>query len=326
MTTAAKAAKVTKAVKATKATKATKAMPRTATFAAAGVVEYGPEAELGELRDSSHLMDNPHELRARLAEDGYLLLRGLHDRAQVLKARRQIIERMGTAIDPNKPKSEAWISPGHTGAFAGGIDQAPAFVDLVESKTGVLGFFDRFFGAPATTFTFKWLRQVSTGQYTGSHYDVVYMGRGSHDLYTVWTPLGDISLDMGPLAINVGSHRLDSFAKLRATYGQMDVDRDRVQGWFEENPRAVTEQFGGRWATTEFKAGDVLIFGMFTMHASLTNTSGRFRLTCDCRYQRKGDPIDERWVGKKGAPPIGHYGWYKGKPVDMAAARTAWGV
>jgi len=65
---------------------------------------------------------------------------------------------------------------------------------------------------------------------------------------------------------------------------------------------------------------------MFTMHASLTNTSGRFRLTCDCRYQRKGDPIDERWVGKDGAPPIGHYGWHNGEPVEMAAARKNWGI
>ena len=300
---------------------------RTATFATAGVVEYGPNAELGVLRDSSHLVNNPHELRSRLAEDGYLLIRGLHDRDQVLAARREILERMGDAVDPSKPRDEGWIAPGRTnGAFAGGCDQSPAFLKLVEAPQ-IMGFFDHFFGAPSTTFNFKWLRQVATGEFTGSHYDVVYMGRGSHDLYTVWSPLGDISLDQGPLAINVGSHRLDSFAPLRATYGQMDVDRDHVTGWFEENPRAVTQQFGGRWATTEFRAGDVLIFGMFTMHASLTNTSGRFRLTCDCRYQRKGDPVDERWVGKDGAPPLGHYAWHEaGKTVDMKDARRAWGI
>jgi hypothetical protein len=308
---------------------ATVAQPaaRTVTFAKGGTMTHGPDAEIGVLRDSSHLADNPHELRARLAEDGYLLIRGLHDRQAVLTARREILERMGDAVDRSKPLDEGWIAPGRSGNFAGGADQAPAFHALVESPSGVMGFFDRFFGAPSTTFNFKWLRQVSTGEFTGSHYDVVYMGRGSHDLYTVWTPLGDIGLDQGPLAINVGSHRLDSFAPLRTTYGRMDVDRDHVQGWFEDDPRAITRQFGGRWATAEFRAGDALIFGMFTMHASLTNTSGCYRLTCDCRYQRQGDPIDERWIAKNGAPPIGHYAWHEpGKSVDMKDARKAWAI
>jgi hypothetical protein len=58
----------------------------------------------------------------------------------------------------------------------------------------------------------------------------------------------------------------------------------------------VQQQFGGRWLTTEFQAGDLLIFTMFTLHCSLDNTSPRIRLSTDSRYQPAADPVDERWV------------------------------
>lgn len=106
----------------------------------------------------------------------------------------------------------------------------------------------------------------------------------------------------------------------------MDVDRDRVgPGWFTDDPLEITEKFGGRWQTTDFKMGDVLLFGLYTMHASTTNTTNRYRISCDVRYQPAADPIDERWSGEN---PIGHYAWLKDpeKVKPMAVARTEWGV
>jgi hypothetical protein len=69
--------------------------------------------------------------------------------------------------------------------------------------------------------------------------------------------------------------------------------------------------------------GDVLIFGMFTLHGSLTNTSNRFRLSADTRYQRSDEPVDERWIGDN---PIAHYAWHKGPPVSMEEARKKWDI
>jgi hypothetical protein len=43
-----------------------------------------------ELRASNDLLDDADALRRRLAEDGYLLLRGVHDPAEVLAARQDI--------------------------------------------------------------------------------------------------------------------------------------------------------------------------------------------------------------------------------------------
>ena len=87
------------------------------------------------------------------------------------------------------------------------------------------------------------------------------------------------------------------------------------------DPLKIVERFGGQWHGANYRAGDVIIFGMHTMHASTTNLSNRFRLSCDVRFQPASDPVDERW--KRSGP--GHYS--AGAAVrDMASAREEWGV
>jgi ectoine hydroxylase-related dioxygenase (phytanoyl-CoA dioxygenase family) len=85
----------------------------------------------------------------------------------------------------------------------------------------------------------------------------------------------------------------------------------------------MVEKFGGQWQTAEFKMGDAVIFGMFTMHGSLTNTSNRYRFSCDTRYQRADEPVDERWIGEN---PPAHYAWTQGETVPMEEARKSWNV
>jgi ectoine hydroxylase-related dioxygenase (phytanoyl-CoA dioxygenase family) len=283
-----------------------------------------PGKYLGELREATGLLADVEALRRRMEEDGYLLFRDFFDREQVLAARRQLVEvleREG-ALHPDYPAMEAVAAPGHNGGFRGGdndLTHSPAFRRLVESEP-VMGFFSRFLGGECLTYDYKWLRVVGPGSNTGAHYDVVYMGRGTHNLYTCWTPLGDVPYELGPLAILVGSHR---FERVKATYGKMDVDRDHVTGWFTNDPLEMVDTYGGQWQTSEFRAGDALIFSMFTMHASLNNTSNRFRISSDTRYQLKGEPVDDRWIGRK---PKGHYAWTKGQTVTMEEARQRWGV
>jgi hypothetical protein len=64
----------------------------------------------------------------------------------------------------------------------------------------------------------------------GCHIDWVYMGRGTRNLYTSWTPLGGVPFSDGPLAILESSH---PWQELQQTYGRLDVDRDR-----DKNPSA----------------------------------------------------------------------------------------
>ena len=84
----------------------------------------------------------------------------------------------------------------------------------------------------------------------------------------------------------------------------MDVDRDRTYGCLSHDPVEIVNTFGGQWSTTRFEAGDVILFGMFTMHASLTNVSDRWRISCDTRFQPADEPADPRWVGEKPGPDI----------------------
>lgn len=203
--------------------------------------------------------------------------------------------------------------------FTGSHEQPQALLDLVNSPR-TFAFFDRFLGGESMAFDYKWARAVATGESSGAHYDVVYMGRSTKNLYTLWTPLGDVPYEMGGLAILLGSQRFD---KLRETYGEMDVDRDNVMGSFSNDPVEVVDKFGGRWASAEYKAGDAIIFGMYTMHGSLKNMTNRYRLSADTRYQLKSEPVDERWVGAK---PKAHYSWGQGQTVSMEDARKKWGV
>lgn len=279
---------------------------------------------LGELRDATPLRDDPEALRNLMEDEGYLLVRGFHDREKVLAARRRILQGLAEngQIDRSHPLDQAVIAPGGRGAFLGGakaMTHTPEFLAVVESPE-LMDFFTAFFGAPAATYDYKWLRIIARGNFTGAHYDIVYMGRGTQRVYTVWTPLGDVPWELGPLCILAGSHRLE---RIKETYGKMDVDRDHVDGAFSNDPLEMTERYGGKWLSSEFQAGDALIFSMFTMHGSLSNVSDRYRISCDTRYQSADEPIDERWIGEN---PKAHYAWRQGEMVAMENARKKWGV
>ncbi|MBI2193043.1 MAG: phytanoyl-CoA dioxygenase family protein [Planctomycetes bacterium] len=284
-----------------------------------------PGKYIDYLEDSTPSLNDPEALRARMEEKGYLLLRGVHDRDLVLQARRQMLEVLAEEgqLEPDSPLMDGVVKSGQRGGFRGGqnrLTTAPAFIQLV--RTGnIIRFFERFLGAEVLTYDYRWLRVVAPGAFTGAHYDVVYMGRGTLKVYTTWTPLGDTPIDLGPLAILEGSHR---FEKIKETYGKMDVDRDHVAGWFSSDPVELVDRYGGQWKTHDFRAGDVLVFGMFTMHASLNNRSNRFRITSDTRYQLASEPVDERWIGEN---PKAHYAWHKtDRMIPMEEMRQKWGV
>lgn len=293
-----------------------------------GEQELAFGSELGELRDSSGLLDQPEALRARMASDGYLFIRGLHPRERVLEARRAILEFMqaqGGRIRSDGDLMEAPINAdGKPVRLMGNRDitHDPRVLAVLEGDP-VLQFFARYFGEPVITFDYKWLREVGHGGFTGFHFDNVYMSRGSQRLLTCWTPFGDIPIEQGTLAVCEGSHTLPGFAKMRDTYGRMDVDRDHVTGWFSNDPREITAKFGGTWKTANMRAGDVVIITMLTLHGSTNNTTDKWRLSCDTRFQPAADPTDERWVG---ANPKAHYAWHTGPVKTMDVARAEWGV
>lgn len=281
--------------------------------------------ELVELRDSTDLVDDPPALRERLAEDGYLYLREFHDPDLVRAARRDVLDHLAEEgmLHPDEPVEEGVVHPDYFGdefdMSAASWTHYPNLEELVEGEA-VMEFFEEFLDAKPLALDRKLGRAKATGDFTGFHVDRVFMNRGTEDLYTVWRPIGDCPLERGPLLLCPGSHRHD---RLRETYGRMDVDRDVFEASFSEDPHDVVETVGGPLATTDFAAGDALVFGQYLLHGSLSNRTDRFRISVDTRYQSVEDPVDGRWVG---ADPIGHYDWPADDETPMSDLREEWGL
>jgi len=278
-----------------------------------------------DLCDCNALLDDPSALRGRLEEDGYLLVRRLHDPNLVLAARAAVIEFMGDAIQAVPDSIDAVVHSGHAHPRLLGnraiTHSAP--VSAVLENRRLFDFFASLFGEPARTFDYKWLRAVQRGESTGTHFDVVYMGAGSKRLLSIWTPLGRITPDLGALAICTGPQRSPGFEKLRHSYGRSDADHDQYGGWFSEDPMEVAKISGGQWHTTTYEPGDVIVFGMYTLHASTTNSTDRWRISCDTRFQPISEPVDKRWIGDQ---PHGENQFYVNQPAASTELRARWGV
>jgi ectoine hydroxylase-related dioxygenase (phytanoyl-CoA dioxygenase family) len=239
-----------------------------------------------------------------MLEDGYLYLPGLLERDQVLDVQRLVTGRLAAGGDRQSSHELA-------------RDNAPLAGLLYTGR--MVAMFEKLLDGPIKHFDYTWFRAVpGGGQGTYPHCDIVYMGRGTFNLFTAWTPIGDIPLEVGGLMVLEYSHR--QVATL-ANYLQRDVDvyctnrqdapdiesgAKTWQDWdgrLSGDPVSLRAKLGGRWLSADYQAGDVLVFGMATVHASLDNRSDRFRLSSDSRYQLASEPADERWIG---ANPVGH--------------------
>ena len=236
-----------------------------------------PTPKFGLLRESNDAISNADELRKRIQDDGYLFIRRLIDRDAVLEARRAILDFMSEReiLVPGTPVLEGVMpKEGRTINMLGNreITHRAEVLRVLEAPE-LASFYRELYDENPATFGYKWLRAVGNERFTGSHMDVVYMGRGSNRVNTAWIPFGDIPIEQGTLVICEASHRLEGFAKVRETYGNSDVDRDNTHGWFSEDPGEILENFGGRWLTANMRAGDLLTFGLYTMHGSTTPSS-----------------------------------------------------
>nr|WP_238345480.1 phytanoyl-CoA dioxygenase family protein [Actinopolymorpha cephalotaxi] len=274
---------------------------------------------LGQLRDSTDVLGDPVALRERMIEDGYLFLPGFFDPAAVAGARRSVTDRLHEEgfTDPAFPADLAVAPADSNLTFKPDLaHDNPALHQLLYGQQ-LLGFYESLLGGPVRHYDFTWMRAVAPGRGTAPHGDVVFMGRGTHDVCTAWVPLGDADFEQGGLMVLEGSHRR---AEIRDDYALRDVDtyctnedraadsgadgeQPRWNGSLSDDPVEVRERLGGRWLTTQFRAGDLLTFSIYLVHASLDNRSNRIRLSSDSRYQLASEPVDERWIGEA---PVGH--------------------
>ncbi|MCY3709209.1 MAG: phytanoyl-CoA dioxygenase family protein [Caldilineaceae bacterium] len=280
---------------------------------------------LGELRSSADALEDIEELNCRFEADGYLYLPGLLDRDTLSAARLTMLEALADLdfVDTDYPLSDGVakreISVSAREMVGLSKDNGPLRQALYAGP--MIAFYEQFLGGPIRPLDFTWCRVKSSGTETATnpHYDIVFMGRGTKNLYTSWTPLGDIPRQMGGLMVLENSHRLEG---VKTTYGRSDVDeyctneptaRDTESGqkrWqgsgtgtFASDAIALRAELNSRWLTTDYELGDLLVFSMYTMHASMDNLTNRLRLSTDTRYQLASEPVDERWIGEN---PIAH--------------------
>ncbi|MBW7895698.1 MAG: phytanoyl-CoA dioxygenase family protein [Opitutaceae bacterium] len=272
------------------------------------------EASFGFVRSSADCVDDPAELNRRLAEDGYLYVPGFFDRDLIAAARAEVCDRLAAAdlLDPAHPTIAGVARPGITSNYKGELAVHNAAIRRVVYGPELLGFYTRLFGEPVRHFDYTWFRALSRGQGSTPHCDLVYMGRGTHQLLTCWIPYGDTPLETGGVMLLEGSHRQQERLK---NYLEVDVDTycenrpaqvEKVvhrggwshPGFLSKNPVTLRAKLGGRWLTApEWRMGDFITFGMHLVHGGLDNLTDRLRLSTDTRYQRASQPIDERWIG-----------------------------
>ncbi len=120
------------------------------------------------------------------------------------------------------------------------------------------------------------------------HQDYRFMN-GDSECFTVWMPLHDCPTDEGPLQILEGSHR----------FGFQNHEDENLH--VPEIP--VGAAMGDEWVGGNIKAGDVLIFHSFTVHAASPNRSDKLRISLDCRFQdsrRALNPANLAFAGDSG--------------------------
>lgn len=217
------------------------------------------------------------------------------------------------ALDPAAPLLDGVLREGWRNGFRIDLAKDNEPVRRVLYEGPMIEFFEGFLGQPVRHYDYTWVRSVGPGHGTPPHYDIVYMGRGTWNLWTAWTPMGDVSWDLGGLMVIPGTHKHE---RLRNGYAKKDVDTyctnrpapsgwnsPGTDGWLTNDPVGVRKRLG-RWSSSQFRAGDVIVFSTCLVHAGLDNrTPDRIRLSTDSRYQPLSEPADERWIG---ANPIGH--------------------
>jgi ectoine hydroxylase-related dioxygenase (phytanoyl-CoA dioxygenase family) len=289
-----------------------------------------PDALVGELPDSAALLDQPVALRERLAADGFLYLKGVLDKALVAAARAEVLQRLVAVGEVAEPATEA-IATGTSqrdaliedrGLFWKSVSEGPMLRSLSHGAA-MYRIMQLVVGDPVRPQDYMFLRAGARGRATGLHFDYPFFTRAHDQVYTAWLPIGDAPVTDGPLIVVEGSH---NFRDLIEPMIGFDVALDKTRkATLDQDAASFAQHRGARLLTRNFEAGDVAVFGMYTLHGSLENHSpiNRVRLSCDVRWQPLSLPLDTRYFG---ANPGGTTGAGYGELVGAKPLTQEWHV
>jgi hypothetical protein len=237
-----------------------------------------------ELTDARSEFGDWQALRRRVESDGYVFMRGLLDPGTVRAVGRHGLGHLQRA---------GWMEPGPDPAYAGprgpvrAVRMTDAFADpgyrriLADPSFNKIPFVSpladlmgQILGSGGFCYPLKLPRIVypvsSVPRQPGNTVHKDY--RSVQDMFTCWVPLGDVPRTLGGLAVRPGSQHT-----ARVRYRPL-------------------EHLEPGWLTTDYEAGDVLVFHCLTTHAALPNREQRMRFSAEYRWQLADQPAPRRLV------------------------------
>lgn len=200
---------------------------------------------VGLLEPSDPQNTSVEEMRRRLADNGYLFLKGLLPRQDVLEARKNYFEyfERTALLKPASlpvqgifdPSQSAADYPGiGTGREGTGAEKSKEFIDLALKAHGEPWYKDALckhpvmedfiakltgWGADTLGLQRTLLRNNLPGNAAiGVHYDYIFLRHGEDSVLTCWVPIGDIKLTGGGLIYLEKGERISLVAHNRITY------------------------------------------------------------------------------------------------------------
>ena len=244
-----------------------------------------------ELTPANLPLDDRKALRARFDVDGFLLFHDLFPRDEIMQVRQAILACCRDAgwLVPGTALSEGRVDPSKAC-----VEPEPAFLAVYREvqkleafhrlahHPALLDVVEALLGEPALPHPNKIARlsfPQNVAHTTPPHQDFPFI-QGSAETYTTWIPLGEVPRELGGLMVDSGTH----------TGGLFEYHLSLGAGGMGIDPGALPD----RWYTTDYAAGDVLVFHSHMVHQALPNRSAdRLRLSVDYRYQARGAPIAE---------------------------------
>ncbi len=271
------------------------------------------------------------EIRARYARDGYVWIKNVIPRSDVLDMREQYFRTISPTglLAPNTHPREGLFNLGldpttHQGLGAAPQDSAMHMLDEIHASKEYHDFLAHPDLRHWVCRIAGWEREVVMKRGllrhnvpgskcpSGIHYDQLFLRAGDPVFVTAWVPMGDCAADGGGLMYLEDSCKLGERIEKRFEAEQEKEDMPREErisafnrhmgelGHLSHNAEtwAKEDGLGKRWLVADYEAGDFVFHSPWMMHASSQNSDklGRIRLSSDLRFYEEGVKVDERWT------------------------------
>ncbi|KAL6352589.1 hypothetical protein LRP88_13055 [Fusarium phalaenopsidis] len=282
---------------------------------------------IGPLR-SSYPSEPIDVLQARYEKDGYLFMKGILPRSDVLNCREAYFKFLSPSgvLQPGSKPVDGIYNAENKGIDFPSIGAGPclegqtgpgSFADLAEkahtepwylefsSHPDLRDFVAKLRGWGEDTLLLKrsLLRNNTPhNDAIGVHYDQSFLRYGEPTSVTAWIPIGDIRLQGGGLIYledsdGLGQQLEDEFNRKAKECGMSEKERNDAfnanmmsTGWLGYGPIQFSKDNGnGKWLLTEYEAGDVVF------HKPHMDPENRIRLGTDLRFVDSSKPHDTRW-------------------------------